>query len=108
MTVTEINALKYEFSHKADKLLLEQFRENLVEHYENQIQKDHNILPKTVTDDLKDLKESKECKLLIRTLAEWMVLIELCKDLLDRVETYDISIMMAEMLDNHLEKGWAL
>ena len=37
-----------------------------------------------------------------------MVLIELCKDLLDRVETYDISIMMSEMLDNHLEKGWAL
>jgi hypothetical protein len=37
-----------------------------------------------------------------------MVLIELCKDLLDRVETYDISILAPEQLDGHLEKGWSL
>ena len=65
-------------------------------------------MPCAVSDELKDLKDSSECKRLVRTLAEWMVLIELCKDLLSRVETYDISILMAEMLDGHLEKGWAV
>ena len=65
-------------------------------------------MPRAVSDELKDLKDSSECKRLVRTLAEWMVLIELCKDLLSRVETYDISILMAEMLDGHLEKGWAV
>lgn len=69
---------------------------------------DSHLLPKAVSGDLKDLKDSPECKRLIRALSEWMVLIELCKDLLSRLETYDMSIVMANTLDGQLENGWAV
>lgn len=66
------------------------------------------MLPKAVSSDLKDLKDSPEYKRLIRALSEWMVLIELCKDILSRMETYDMSILMANTLDGQLENGWAV
>jgi hypothetical protein len=63
-----------------------------VVHYENQIKADSRILPKTLTDDLKDLKNSPEYQKLIWALAEWMVLIEMCKDLLVRIDSYNLSL----------------
>ena len=69
---------------------------------------DSHLLPKAVSSDLKDLKDSPECKRLIRALSEWMVLIELCKDLLSRLETYEMSILMTNTLDGQLENGWAV
>jgi hypothetical protein len=72
--------------------LLTQFRQSLVGHYETQLMKDTQMLPNGLSDDLKDLKDSPECSTLIRVLSEWMVLIELSKDLLMRMEKYELSI----------------
>jgi len=65
-------------------------------------------LPKILSEEINNLKESVACDRLVRVFAEWMVLIELCKDLLSRLETYEISIMMAEMIEGKLEQGWSV
>jgi len=42
-----------------------------------------------------------------KALAEWMVLIELCKDLLARVETYEITFFIDALVYNkQIESGW--
>ncbi len=56
------------------------------------------MIPTDLSDDLKDLKDSPEFSTLIKTLSEWMVLIELSKDLLMRMETYELSIQMMGFL----------
>lgn len=44
-----------------------------------------------------------------KALAEWMVLIELCKDLLARVETYEITFFIDALVYNkQIESGWQL
>ena len=56
-----------------------------------------------MTEDLKDLKDSQEYARLIWALSEWMVLIELCKDLLNRIELYRLSIQITGILDGKIE-----
>jgi hypothetical protein len=80
----------------------------LVAHYESQIKIDARILPKALTDDLKDLKDSPEYTKLIWALSEWMVLIELCKDLLNRIDSYKLSVQITGVLDGKIEKGWEI
>ena len=62
-----------------------------------------------MNDEIKQLKDCSEFKKLTRALAEWMVLIELCKDLIARIETYELSVFIdAILLNQQIEKGWVL
>ena len=53
-----------------------------------------------ITEELIELKTAPEFKRLVKALAEWMVLIELCKDFITRIETYELSIFIDSILLN--------
>lgn len=88
--------------------MLTKFRKEIVAHYQKQLRKDKNILPKGLTEEIKQLNDGPEYKKLTQALSEWMVLIELCKDLLVRIETYELDIFIAGVIDGQLEKGWLI
>ena len=72
-----------------DQVILDkQFFHILVANYHLRIQEhkvDFSYLPKRISENFEDLKDSESYGRLLECIAQWYALMELCEDLVDRV-----------------------
>lgn len=85
------------FCLKVDcQMLNNEFHKVIVAQYEEKVKDHHKYVPKELSKYMEILSESTQYKRLITCISEWLAVMELCDDLLQRVKVYGIAHYLDE------------
>ena len=98
-----LGALMHEFSQQVDQEILDkQIRQLFTERYTKVILESNDYFPSEIKSDVAKFSNSKEYELLVNCLAQWLVLLEMSEDLIDRLHVYGLCEHLNEQ--HHLKE----
>ena len=87
-----VDKLMHLFSNTVDQEILEhKLRPLLSEQYKLCITRDHKYLPENILSHVTKFEDAPGYQRLVGALAEWLTLMEMCEDLVQRLQHYGIT-----------------